>query len=153
MKRTAGLGRLVPVACCVLAICGGQAVAQRFDRTDPIAVATASLEAYQARDLDALMPLVSSFNRSLIQELAVKGESHPRYGSLFSGWRWRAVEAWSGFIGEVRYRRRSAMVEFGTVGDAEVAVVALEWEDGGWSFEDVNSPSTADFRAMPTTRP
>ena len=33
----------------------------------------------------------------------------------------------------------------------EVAVFVLTNEDGVWGIEDINSPTRADFDAMPTT--
>jgi hypothetical protein len=127
---------------------------QTVDRTDPSATAAAVLSAYQAREVEALAPLANRDNRELLLELSAQGEQHPRYQSIFSGWRWDAVHAWDGVLGEVRYRNAAeALVSFAELGPDEIAVVVLTWEEGGWAFEDVNSPSRARFEALNKTRP
>jgi hypothetical protein len=127
---------------------------QTVNRTDPSATAAAVLNAYQAQDLEALAPLANRDNRELLHELAEQGDQHPRYRSIFSGWRWDAVHSWDGVLGELRYRNANeALVSFAVLGPDEVAVVVLTWEEGGWAFEDVNSPSLTSFEALKKTRP
>ncbi len=127
------------------------ALAACADGMDPALVARAALEAYRSRDLAALEALVHPDGRALIEEIRRDGEAHPRWASLFApdAWRWQAVQAWDGRIGEVRFfggePRVAAMVRFGELSASEVAVVALERRDGRWWFEDIESPSAADL--------
>lgn len=111
-------------------------------------MAEAVLRAYKARDLSGLSALSCKHTRRLLAEIAERGESHPRYRSMFTGWRWAAVEAWKGKLGETRYVGGSppsrARVVFGKTGD-RLAVVTLRWEGGMWAFDDINSPSEEGF--------
>jgi hypothetical protein len=133
----------------VLALAG--LLAACADGRDPASVARAALEAYRSRDLAALADLAHPDNREILEELRRDGEAHPRWASLFSpdAWRWQAVQAWDGRVGEVRYFGEgsgvTAMVRFGEISASELAVVALELRDDRWWFEDVNSPPAADF--------
>ena len=123
------------------------------DRTAAAATAVAVLKAYQQKHLAELSTLCTVDNQDLFKELAEQGEQHPRYRSIFSGWRWESVANWDGRIGEVRYRNdKTALVKFGEIGAREVAVVVLEWVDGAWCFEDVNSPNKSSFESLKNTR-
>ena len=126
------------------------AMAEDVDRDDPAATAAAFLAAYQSRDLVAMAPLMNANNREFFDSLAAQGESHPRYRSIFKGWRWDAVTAWGGALGETRYKDGEAVVLFGEMSADEVAVVVLTREAEGWAVEDVNSPSPDDFTSLPT---
>ncbi len=125
----------------------------KVDRTNANETTAAVLNAYRARDVIALASLVNETNRGIFVELAGKGESHPRYSSIFSGWRWEGVQAWSGQIGEIRYRHYvgtardeyQAHVKFGQLGPNEFLVVTLGWENGKWCFEDIHSPTPKSF--------
>jgi hypothetical protein len=128
--------------------------ASAVDRTDARSTAQAVLQAYKARDLAALAGLSNAGNQQFFSEIAAQGEAHPRYASIFSGWRWDAVQAWDGALRDLRYRGADeARVHFGDMQGDEIAVVVLEWEDGQWAFEDVNSPSRADYQALAADRP
>ncbi|MEM8854895.1 MAG: hypothetical protein AAGD34_14425 [Pseudomonadota bacterium] len=120
------------------------------DRDDPSATAEAFLTAYKARDLVAMAPLMNEVNQEMFQELAAAGENHPRYKSIFSGWRAEAVDGWTGTLGTVRYNNGQALVPFAEAND-ETIIVVLDKEDAGWAVEDVNSPSTGRFNRLPTS--
>jgi hypothetical protein len=127
-----------------------------LDRMDAAATAAAVLTAYQNRDLEELAALSTPENSSMIGEIAQQGAAHPRYRSLFSGWRWKAVRDWRGRTGELRYVNypggkvlppwSMAWVAFAEVeGFDEIIVVALRRAGGQWEFEDIQSPAKADF--------
>ena len=123
------------------------------DRTDAAATAVAVLTAYQQKHLAELATLCTTGNRDIFVELADQGEKHPRYRSIFSGWRWESLANWDGQIGEVKYRNdKTAVVKFGEIGAKEVAVVVLEWADNIWCFEDINSPNKSNFESLKNTR-
>ena len=131
-----------------------------IDTTDARAVARAVLEAYRTRDLETLAGLATQDNRSLFAEIAREGSRHPRYPSLFTGWRWDAVTAWNGQIGEVRYTDLRATVRATIAAEVlfgrsptEVFVVSLELRSGRWEFEDILSPSPASFAEGSLSRP
>ncbi len=125
--------------------------AQHLDRSDPEAVALAFVEAYQARDLPAVAPLMNATNRSLFDALAEQGRDHPAYEDVFSGWRAEAVDGAEDLTGAPRYRANGeAMVPIGAA-EGETFVIALTTGDDGWAVEDILSPATSDFEALPTT--
>ena len=127
------------------------ATAQEAPEADPYAAARVVLMAYRDRDLATLSLMANGTNRSLFVELAMQGADHPRYDSIFRGWRTEAVDGWDGALGNYRIDSRGMVqVPFAVVGN-EVMTLVLEEETGGYGFEDVNSPSTADFLAMPVT--
>jgi len=130
-----------------------QVVPSKVDRTNAKETAHAILSAYRTRDVIALASLINTTNRRIFIELAEQGEKHPRYNSVFLGWRWQAVQAWDGNLGETRYRHYvgtarneyQAKVKFGELGPDEFLVVTLTWEDGKWSFKDIHSPTPKSF--------
>ena len=129
----------------------------KVDRNDPSEMAQACLLAYQKGDFEMLARLSTKGNQRIFGELAAQGETHPRYKSIMSGWRSEAVKAWSSLEPlTTKYRSaEEALVEFGASG-TESFVVVLVRENGQWCFEDINSPSRADFRglsAKPPTEP
>lgn len=130
---------------------------QVIDRSNARMTAMAILQAYKTRDLIMLAGLSRELNRNIFSELVKLGEDHPRYKSIFTGWRWQAAQAWPGQVGEVRYRGTSgsetARVKFGEVGPDRIVVVTLIWENGKWCFEDINSADRATFEADSPIRP
>ena len=134
----------------VLALCG-VAGAQALDRGDPSAVASAFIEAYKARDLKAMAPLVNANNTEIFARLAAEGPSGRTYDRVFSGWRAEAVDGANGVTGPARLRRdgAEALVPIGQAG-GETFVIVLTDEAAGWAVEDINSPSSASFEALPT---
>ncbi|MEM8665437.1 MAG: hypothetical protein AAGF49_15105 [Pseudomonadota bacterium] len=126
------------------------AMADDVDRSDPQAVTVAFLEAWKARDLKAMAPLMNSNNTEFFQELAAAGKNHPRYDRIFSGWRDEAAMNWDGTLEATRYDRGNALVPIGAAG-SETFVVVLFDEADGWAVEDINSPSTKRFEGLPTS--
>jgi hypothetical protein len=128
-------------------------VPAELDRTDAKATAAAILKAFKEKDLTSVAALCTKSNQRLMTDLAEQGESHPRYKSIFSGWRWQAVSDWNGATGDVRYRGvKRAMVKFGDLGPDEVIVVTMDWKDDKWCFEDINSPDRAGFESESRVR-
>ena len=118
-----------------------------LDRDDPQAVARAILTAYKAKDLKGLRELAGENTLSVIEDLIKEGEAHPRYKSIFAGFRWKAVSAWTGSLSEARYSPTSAYVAFGTQ-DKRRVVVKLSYESDAWVFEDVAGVNTSYFDSL-----
>jgi len=117
------------------------------------AVARAVLEAYRGRDLAALAPLSTDKNRARLEEILARGEEHPRWANLWSGWRWESVRAWDGELEAPRVLaypsgRRGAKVPFARAGE-RVRVVELyaEGEGAPWRFHDIQRPTESAFEA------
>ena len=122
------------------------------DRADARATAKGILSAYKSKDMQALAGFMLLDNRQIVEELKIQGANHPRFASLFEGWRWLMVEPWDGTIDEVRYwkspsGRLTAQVKFDAVSADEVAVVTLYRADGRWYFEDIHSPTLESFQS------
>ena len=124
----------------------------------PQDVAKAVLKVYQAKDAAAVMRLGTSRMRekadALAEEIARQGENHPIFRrSVFSGWRWRAVQAWDGEVGPVRFPDpNAAWVPFGEADDPQsVIVVVLVREEGAWCFEEVLSLRSDKFEGAAGT--
>ena len=115
----------------------------KVDRTDAKSVANTVLNAFKEKDLKQLQIVSHSSNKEIISDILKKGEDHPRYNSLFSGWRWDAVNNWDGYSLEIiEEDARESRVKFGeSKEDNENYVVTLVWVDGKWCFEDIHSPS------------
>ena len=125
-----------------------------LDMKNPAEVARAILQSYRQRDLNTLSELSLAMNRDFFKEIAEQGEQHPRYNSIFAGWRWDAVEAWDGRTADARQRGDVVAVKFHQMSDSEVAVVMLEKdEQGNWRFEDINSPAAEDFDRLAKYQP
>lgn len=123
------------------------------DRTDPKETAYAILQTYKAKDLVALYEYFNEANQERIPDPSAIGTTHQVYTSLFTGWRWQGIKNWNKSIGEIRFRHYVgtavdeyvAHVKFGEISPLEFLVVTLVFEKGKWSFEDVHSPSAANF--------
>jgi hypothetical protein len=120
------------------------------DMKDPVAVAKAVLTAYKGKDLKTLSTLSLDVNKGFFSEMAENGEDHPRYGSIFGGWRWDAVKSWDGKTADARKAdEETVQVKFHKMEGNEIAVVVLmKGKNGDWLFEDVNSPSASTFEAL-----
>jgi len=113
----------------------------KVDRTDAKSVANTVLNAFKEKDLKQLQIVSHSSNKEIISDILKKGEDHPRYNSLFRGWRWDAVNNWDGYSLEIiEEDARESRVKFGE-SKYEDYVVTLVWVDGKWCFEDIHSPS------------
>jgi caspase domain-containing protein len=137
----------------------------QVDRTDALETARAVLQAYRVRDIIALTEFTVPRSREFWLELIREGERHPRYRSIWVGWRWQRAQAWDGRMDEVRYRKvgtslearakfaESAETYGGAKPGGEIFVVTLRWEDGKWWFEDINAPPRATFEAESKLKP
>ncbi|UOM34555.1 hypothetical protein [Acuticoccus sp. I52.16.1] len=128
----------------------GMVQAQDTRSATPETMTLAFIEAYKARDLAAILPLMNDNNRAYLTKVAARGEDHPTYRDIFTGWRAEAVDAATGPTGDTRYRPGGeAMVPIGAAGD-EVFVVAFTRAGDVWGIEDVLGPDAQDFEALPT---
>lgn len=141
----------ISLALAILGAADAPALARSsVDRTDARATARAVIGANRAKDLAALAKLSTGGNRRMLAEIAAKGEAHPRYRSIFRGWRWKAIQAWNGKLGRVRYAKgdppKRVRVEFQKMG-REVTVVTLDRRKGKWAFDDIHSRSEKRFQS------
>ncbi len=132
---------------------------RELERRDAALSARLVLRAYRDRDVARQAELSTPRSREILLEIARQGESHPRFASIFSGWRWTAVERWNGEVGSANYTYtddpdapRIARVPFGTDGD-RATVVTLVWSFGRWMFEDVHRVPRYDLLLRGTATP
>jgi hypothetical protein len=111
-------------------------------QTDARSVACSVLEAYRARNLEALAALSHGKNAKLFREISEEKEVHWRWNSLFVGPRWQAVQAWDGMTLDARYESGGAVVAFSRMDGDHWAVVRLQGrsQDGitEYDFEDIH---------------
>lgn len=101
------------------------------------------LHAYRARDVDAIVSYVQPDERNGARVVLTSSRAASFFGP--NSWRWQAVNAWDGQLGEVRVQGDRARVLFHRMGADEVAVVSLRWYQDAWYFTDVHSPSRLGF--------
>lgn len=123
----------------------------KVDRADPVATAKAVLKAYKAKDLKAIADLSTEANQKFFRDMAEQGEKHPRYKSLFEGWRWEAVSGWTDAAEGPRYRAVKSIVKFAELKGGDLAVVAMRKEGEKWSFDDLQSIEKKAWDEAPTT--
>ena len=137
-----------------LAMAFPTAFAADVDRSSAHATAQAFLTAYKAKDLAMMAELVNQSNKKFFNKLAKEGEASSGYKEVFSGWRWKVAVGATEVSDEIRYNKRGeALMMFSEMPSNEVAVFVLTNEAGVWGIEDINSPTPAEFAAMPTTPP
>ena len=109
-----------------------------------ITVANQVLAAIQAGDAEAIRPLLNATNQKKISDDEIGGllkEAKEFIGDATT-------------VSEVRESSRDGqwMAKIRVVGN-EVFVVALTLEEGQYRFEDLNSPSIANYEAQPKVAP
>jgi hypothetical protein len=62
----------------------------------PREIASVFLAAYRTKNPQEMARYCTGRNLQLIEEIEAQGENHPRYTSIFKGWRWKAVELFTG---------------------------------------------------------
>ena len=118
--------------------------AQPTGAVDPRATAIAILDACRGSDPAVLRPLATSSNADEIPQPEA-GQSLCAAIFGVDSWRNQAVTAWDGQIQAVRRDGERARALFHAMEGDEVAVVAMKLENDQWRFDDINSPSRADF--------
>jgi len=114
------------------------------DKHPAITVANQVLAAIQAGDAAAIRPLLNATNQKKVSDDEIEGLLKEA----------KEFIADSTTVSEVRESSRKGqwMAKIRVVGD-EVFVVALTLEEGQYRFEDLNSPSVADYEAQPIVAP
>lgn len=113
------------------------------DHKDPRSVARAALEAYKAKDIDALVELIPEAVRDRAKDAADQ-----RDAALFDEgrWRYRSVRSWDGKLGAMRIKGSRLRLHYADLDGDEVAVVQLDrGDDGRWYFDDLRSPKRSAF--------
>ena len=139
-------------AALLLAACGGGVVEP--DRKDPAAVARAFVEAFNAKDLQRMLPLNDAVNIEAIAAALKDGPSSPAYEAIFVPDMVTRLAAEAGKVEGPRYDGGDAVVKVASTDRGEVyTIVMAKNEDGEWTIVAHSMMSRAQFDALPEAPP
>jgi hypothetical protein len=131
----------------LLAACGGP---PPVDMKDPMSVASAFVDAYNARDLARMLPLVDQVNLDAIKAALSGGPESEAWEGIFAPEMVAILAREQGKVDGPRYDRRDAIVKVGASGDGDVYAIALsKGKDDRWLIVENSVLSEAEFEAMP----
>ncbi len=134
----------------LLAACAGP---QPTDMKDPASVARAFVEAFNARDLPRMLPLVDQVNMDVLKAALSEGPSGPAWQGIFNPEAVLVIGRENGEIEGPRYDRRDAYVKVGEDnGDAYLVVLARQ-KDDGWLIVENSLMSEEKFMALSEEQP
>jgi len=134
----------------LLAACAGP---QPTDMKDPASVARAFVEAFNARDLPRMLPLVDQVNMDVLKAALSEGPSGPAWQGIFNPEAVLVIGREQGKIEGPRYDRRDAFVKVGEDnGDAYLVVLARQ-KDDSWLIVENSLMSEAKFMALSDEQP
>lgn len=139
-------------AALLLAACGGGVVEP--DRKDPAAVARAFVEAFNAKDLQRMLPLNDAVNIEAIAAALNDGVGSPAYDAIFVPDMVTRLAAEAGKVEGPRYDGRDAIVKVATSDRGEVYTIVLaKGENEEWTIVAHTMMGRAQFDALPETPP
>jgi hypothetical protein len=146
--------RLLAIAALMLAACSGENPA---DMRDPASVARKFVEAYNAKNLQRMLPLVDQVNLEAIGDALQGGPGSEAYNAIFAPEMVELLAKEGGKIDGPRYDRRGrrydAVVSVGKSDLGFVYTIVLgETETGEWRIAENSSMPQEDFLALPTER-
>lgn len=144
-----GLKRLCfTLGALVLAACGGGPMTP--DMKDPVSVARAFVEAFNARDLQRMLPLNDQVNIDAISAALTDGVGSPAYEAIFNPEMVVLLAKEGGRVEGPRYDRRDAVVKVATseVGDV-YTIILSQGENEEWSIVAHSSMSKQQFESLP----
>lgn len=141
MKRT-----LASLCLLVVAACGGP---PPVDMKDPVSVAQAFVDAYNARDLARMLPLFDQLNMDAIKDALAGGPESEAWRGIFSPEMTAIIGRENGKIEGPRYDRNDAVVKVGASGDGDAyAIVMSKDKDERWEIVENAVLSEAEFQAL-----
>lgn len=131
----------------MLAACSGEAA---VDMQDPASVTRSFVNAYNARDLSRMLPLVDQVNLDAVKEALAEGPSSEAYASIFQPQMADLLARDGGKIEGPRFDRRSAVFKVGETVDGEVYTIELGKRDNGaWLIEAFSTMGEQEFLNLP----
>jgi hypothetical protein len=144
------LKRLTAFAILALAACGGPA---SVDMKDPTSVAKAFVEAYNARELARMLPLVDQVNLDAVKDALADGPDSEAYRSIFMPDMVQLLAKDGGELTGPRYDRGDAVFQVGEAVQGDAYTIELsQREDGEWLIDAFNIMSETDFKQLPAQR-
>lgn len=131
-----------------LAACSGGPATP--DMKDPVSVARAFVEAYNAKDLSRMLPLVDQVNMDAIKAALTDGPDSQAWQGIFAPDMVQLIACEGGKVEGPRYEGRDAVVKVATSDLGDVYTVELsEGEDGWWLIVENAILSEQEFAALP----
>ncbi len=146
--------RLLAIALLVLAACSGETA---VDMKDPASVARKFVEAYNAKNLQRMLPLVDQVNLEAIGDALQGGPGSDAYNGIFAPEMVELLAKEGGKVDGPRYDRRGRRYDaVVSVGKSEFGfvytVVMSETDEGEWRIAENSMMPQDDFLALPTER-
>lgn len=117
---------------------------------DPASVTRSFVNAYNARDLSRMLPLVDQVNLDAVKEALAEGPSSEAYASIFQPQMADLLARDGGKVEGPRFERRSAVFKVGETVDGEVYTIELGKRDNGaWLIEAFSTMSEQEFLNLP----
>lgn len=139
-------------AALLLAACGGGAVEP--DRKDPAAVARAFVEAFNAKDLQRMLPLNDEVNIEAIAAALAGGVGSPAHNAIFDPYMVELLAAEAGRVEGPRFDGRDAIMKVAATERGDVYTIVLaKGDDDEWSIVAHSMMGRAQFEALPETPP
>ncbi|MFT3723627.1 MAG: hypothetical protein QM773_08590 [Hyphomonadaceae bacterium] len=134
----------------MLAACGEAPV----DMKDPAAVTRRFVNAYNARDLSHMLPLVDQVNLDAVKEALTGGPGSEAYNGIFQPQMTDLLARDGGKIDGPRFDGGDAMFKVGDTVNGDVYTVKLsQSEDGKWLIAEFPTLSEREYLALPETQP
>lgn len=142
-----GLKQLLLAAALILAACSGETP---VDMKDPASVTRRFVNAYNARDLARMLPLVDQVNLDAVKDALADGPGSDAYNSIFQPQMVDLLARDGGKIEGPRFERKDAIFKVGNAVDGDVYTIELgEREDGDWLIDAFNMMSEQEFLGLP----
>lgn len=133
----------------LLAACGGGPA--RPDMKDPVAVARAFVEAYNAKDLSRMLPLVDQVNMDAIKAALTDGPDSEAWEGIFAPQMVQLIAREAGKVEGPRYEGRDAVVKVAASDLGDIYTVELsQREDKTWAIVENAVLTEQEFLALPT---
>jgi hypothetical protein len=133
----------------LLAACGGGPAPP--DMKDPVAVARAFVEAYNAKDLSRMLPLVDQVNMDAIKAALTDGPDSEAWEGIFAPQMVELIAREGGKVEGPRYEGRDAVVKVAASDLGDIYTVELsQREDQTWAIVENAVLTEQEFLALPT---
>jgi hypothetical protein len=133
----------------VVAACSGKPAPP--DMKDPVSVARAFVDAYNAKDLARMLPLVDQINMEAIEDALADGPDCAAWQGIFASEMVQLVAREGGKVDGPRYDGRDAVVRVAKSDLGDVFTVELgQREDGDWLIVENAILSELEFAELPT---
>lgn len=133
----------------LLAACGGGPAPP--DMKDPVSVARAFVDAYNAKDLARMLPLVDQVNMDAIKAALTDGPDSEAWRGIFAPQMVQFIGREGGKVEGPRYEGRDAVVKVATSDLGDIYTVELaERENGEWLIVENATLSEQEFEKLPT---